>query len=309
MLSNRATYPAPTTQTLRGLAIVASFALAGCMGGGGSSSGGSGDTASTAACGATVVQNLLVNESERHHENLSLCFSADNASIEADGYVSGLQWDGNTLAFRTDNVDRPRSTEIRILDPDGASQVRINVVVENASGRADEVRAAHIVDNSEAIRQLESDRRIYAYTLETAYLDGQINWSERQAMLAQWTPETTQSHDILSTRIKETRKVLEAYRNGQAGEQQLAEATSNAVSYLPSHGDYGARKLDELARDERINVPVPDVSFGVLTYRASVERVARRVGNRAYGQLEQGEWEFDARYRFLSSVENLETRS
>ncbi|MGM0451028.1 MAG: hypothetical protein ACQERE_09380 [Pseudomonadota bacterium] len=309
MLSNLTPYPSPTTTTLKGLALAASLAITGCMGGGGSSSSDSGDTASTAACGATEVRNLLVDESGSHNEDLSLCFSADNAGIEADGHVSDLEWDGNKLAFSTNQVDRPRSTEIRILDPDGATQVRINVVVENASGRADEVRAAHIVNNSDAIRALENDRRIYAYTLETAYLDGQISWSERQSMLARWTPETTQSHDILSSRIKETEEVLEAYRNGEVGEQRLAEAADNAVDYLPSHGDYGAQKLEQLARDDRIDVTVPDVSFGVLTYRSSVEQVSRRVGNRAYGELEQGQWEFDDRYRFLSAVENLETNS
>ncbi len=182
-------------------------------------------------------------------------------------------------------------------------------MVENTSGRAIETRAEHLVNQSGAIRTLAGDRRVYAYTLEVAYLDGQIGWSERQAMLAQWTPESTQSHDTLTEKIKETGVVLEKYRRGQVGEHRLAEAADNAISYLPSHGEYGARRLEELASDDRIDVRVPDVSFGVFTWRASVKQVSRRIGNSAYGDLDQGQWRFDAQYRFLTAVDELETRS
>lgn len=307
MFSIRKAFPALNALPLKGLAIVASLSLAGCVGGG--SDGGSGDTKASAVCGETEIRNLLVGENSHRSENLSLCFDAESASLEGSEHIQDLHWEGNRLTFRTGDVDRPNQARIRVLDPNGATQVDINVVIENTSGQDIETRAEHLVDQSESIKVLESDRQVYAYTLEVAYLDDQISWSERQAMLAQWTPESTQSHDTLSEKIKETRAVLEDYRRGKVGEQQLAEAADNAISYLPSHGDYGARKLDELASDDRIDVRVPDVSFGVFTWRSSVEQVSRRLGNSAYGDLESGEWNFDSRYRFLTAVNDLETRS
>ena len=293
---------------LKHITLAASLLLAGCIGGG-SSGGDSSDTASTAACGKTETRNLLVNENTNYRDNLSLCFSADEGSLEADGQLSELHWEGETLAFRSGHVDRPRRTQIRVLDPDGSTQLRINIVVENRSGRADEIRADHLVDESASILALKEDRQAYAYMLEVAYLEGQINWSERQSMLADWTPETSSAHATLAEKIKKVERVLEDYRDGRAGEYQLSQAADLAASYLGAHGQYAADKLMELTGDQRIDVAVPDISSGQLAYRADVRRVSRHFGNPAYGELVRQQWQFDRRYRFLNDVDIVETRS
>lgn len=290
------------------ISLAASLLLAGCVGGG-SSSGDASNTASTAACGETETRNLLVDENTNYRDNLSLCFSAEEGSLEADGQLSDLHWEDSTLAFRSSHVDRPRRTQIRVLDPDGSTQLRINVVVENRSGRADEIRAERLVNERTSILALKEDRQAYAYMLEVAYLEGQINWSERQSMLAEWTPETSSAHGTLAERIKEVARVLEDYRNGRAGEYQLSQAADLAASYLGAHGQYAADKLTELTGDPRIDVAVPDISSGQLAYRADVERVSRHVGNPAYGELVRQQWQFDRRYRFLNDVDIVETRS
>ncbi|MYL25597.1 MULTISPECIES: hypothetical protein [Halomonadaceae] len=297
-----------TATPLKHITLAASLLLAGCIGGG-SSSGDASDTGSTAACGKTETRNLLVNENTTYRDNLSLCFSAEEASLEADGQLSELHWEGNTLAFRSSHVDRPRRTQVRILDPHGSTQLRINVVVENRSGRADEIRADHLVDESASILALSEDRQAYAYMLEVAYLEGQIDWSERQSMLADWTPETASAHGTLAEKIKKVERVLEDYRNGRAGEYELSQAADLAASYLGAHGQYAADKLMALARDQRIDVAVPDISTGELAYRAGVEQVSRHVGNPMYGELVQQQWQFDRRYRFLNDVDIVETRS
>lgn len=295
------------TCPLTRLATLLSVALlTGCLGGG-SSGGGDTEADAVAACGNTEVRNVLVGETQRGNIDLSLCFDARDGSVDAGAHLSDVVYRNDRLTFNATEVDRPRETQISVLDPDGNTQIRINLAIQNTSGRPLETRAIQLVDQAGPILALQEDRRIYDYMLDVAYLEERITWSEKQALMQEWRPESRDAHARLDRRLKETADVLEAYQSGNASESELDSVSSDAVSALPNHGEYGARRLSELASEQ--NSPVPDSSHGTLTYRDSTETVSRRIGNRNYGALESEEWQFDPTFTFLLAVTRKETRS
>lgn len=279
--------------------------MTGCMGGGGSDD--SGDTESAATCGRPEVRNHLVEESQRDHLTLDLCFDAQEGSVDSGDHISDVVYENDRLVFTAEEVDRPRETEVVILDPEGKTQVRVNIAIQNTSGESIERQATHLANQQQAILNLREDRRIYDYMLEVAYLEERITASEKQALMDEWRPESEETHAELSRRLAETAEVLEAYQNGDVSESELAATADNAVAVMPNHGEYGARRLSELASEQ--NSPVPDTSHGTLTYRDDASIVSRRVGNRNYGEFQNDEWQFDTTFRFLTSVTNEETRS
>lgn len=278
--------------------------LAGCMGGGDS---GGGDADAMAACGRPEVRNMLVDEGGRDTLAVSLCFDAGEGRVDAGDHLRDVSFRNDRLTLTAREVDRPRKTEVTILDPDGNTQVRINIAIRNNSGEAIEARATHLVKEAESILELREDRRIHDYMLEVAYLEERITSSEKQALMAEWRPESRDSHQRLDKRLQETEDTLEAYQGGNASESELDAAADNAVSVLPNHGEYGATRLAETASEQ--DSPVPDTSHGTLTYRDTTRTVSRRFGNRNYGEFDGDEWQFSPTFTFLATVTEKETRS
>ena len=300
-----AVYPPTNKPVLNSLiTLVIALLLGGCLGSGGSSDG---QAEAKAACGATEVRNLLVGEGRPGSMDLSLCFKASEASVDAGRFVTKAHFNGSRLQFTAEQVDRPRQTRLLILDPEGRTQLRINVVIRNTSGAALKARASHLIDQRGAILGHQEDRRIHDYILDVAYLQEKITWSEKQALMADWNPGSEASYARLEARINETGDILKAYLEGDASEDELAAAASSAIQMLPEHGEYGARRLSEVT--QAYGSPVPDVSHGSLAYRESLDIVSRRSGNPNYGELIGDDWQFDFEFRFLKPVIDTETRS
>lgn len=298
-----------TSSIIRPALLLSTLFLAGCIGGGGSSSGDTTDTSAdaTAACGQAEVRNLLVGESQSGHIDVPLCFDADKGAVDAGEHISDVAYRNDRLTFAAREVDRPRETQVDVLDPDGNTQLRVNIAIKNTSGEPLENRATHLVAETQSILELREDRRLYDYLLEVAYLEERITWTEKRALMQDWRPESRDAHARMERRLKRVAEVLGAYQSGGASETELASASSNALTTLSSHGEYGARRLSELASEQ--SSPVPDTSHGTLTYRDRAETVSRRVGNRDYGDFQGGEWRFAPTFTFLDAVTREETRS
>ena len=297
-----------TSSIIRPAILLSAFLLAGCIGGGSSSSGdGETEADATAACGQTEVRNLLVGENQSGNINTPLCFDAAEGTVVAGAHINDAVYRDDRVTFTAQKVDRPRQTQVAVLAPDGSTQIRINIAIQNTSGKSLETRATHLVNETQSVLALRDDRRIYDYLLEVAYLEERITWSEKQALMGEWRPESRETHARLERRLKHTAEVLDAYQSGRASETELESASSSAIAALAKHGEYGARRLSELASEQ--NSPVPDTSHGTLTYRDRAETVSRRIGNRHYGEFQGGEWQFAPTFAFLSAVTQKETRS
>lgn len=302
-------YPINTPSANTRLAtLLAALLLAGCIGGGGSSGGdGDAEADAMAACGRAEVRNLMIEETQSGAMSLALCFDEEEGKMEAGEHLGDVTYRNDRLRFSAREVDRPRETGVAILDPQGKTQVRINIAIKNTSGESLEARATELVNEAPSILALREDRRIYDYMLEVAYLEERITWSEKQALMKEWRPETREAHTRLEQRLQETADVLEAYQSGSTSESELDAVSSEALSVLANHGEYGSRRLSELASDQ--SSPVPDTSHGTLTYRDRTETVSRRVGNPNYGEFKDTEWQFAPTFTFLSTVTRKETRS
>gem|GEM_PF-651372 len=299
--------PLQMSPIIRVATLLSAVLFTGCMGGGGSGGGGNTEADSMAACGRTEVRNLLVGENQNGNIDIHLCFDAEEGAADAGAHLKNVIYRHDRLTFTADAVDRPRKTQITVLDPEGNTQLRINIAIQNTSGESLENRATHLVTETPSILDLREDRRLYDYMLDVAYLEERITWSEKQTLMAEWRPESREAHARLERRLKETAEVLDAYQSGRASESELDSVSSNAVAALPNHGEYGARRLSEIASEQ--NSPVPDSSHGTLTFRERTETVSRRFGNRNYGDFENGKWQFATTFTFLSAVTQKETRS
>lgn len=278
--------------------ILSSFILSACGGGGG---GGSDPE-------FIKLEQQAVSLAEGSESAISFSSSFDDLSFQViettpEG-VGTVTLQSGQLKISANETDRPGIIS-GVLYSQGkgvshSTSKPVSIAVQNASAKDLEAQASDLVNQKQDILALNEDKAIYQFIVEASYLNGLIDYNEKDALLSSFSAQNAPTYSAISSEIDSFEAALSSYEKAEISDADLAVTLTNANASITDHSDYAAQKLSEIS-------VYSDPYFGDLTitsmaYDPISGRYSRYLGQEAVGVYEGETWSFVADYQLLSSL-------
>lgn len=280
------------------IVILSSLILSACGGGGG---GGSDPE-------FIKLEQQAVSLAEGSEASISFSSSFDDLSFQVTettpAGVGSVTLQSGQLKISASETDRPGVIS-GVLYSQGkgvnhSTSKTVSIAVQNASAKDLEAQASNLIDQKQDILALNEDKAIYQFIVEASYLNGLIDYNQKDTLLSSFSAQSAPTYSSINTELNSFEAALTSYEKAGISDTDLAAALTNTDASITGHSDYAAQKLSEIST-------YSDPYFGDLTitsmaYDPISGRYSRYLGQEAVGAYEGENWSFLADYQLLSSL-------
>lgn len=213
-----------------------------------------------------------------------------------------LNFNNKKLNIDIGNINKLITEKINFENDNKQVVFQIILNIKNNSASYLIKKSNEILNQKKALTNLSTDKKIYFYILDIAYLRKKISYNDKQFLYNNFTPLQQSNTTKLWSAYNKLSSLILNYKKGLVLDTTIKKVFDNLVNLSIEHEKYGIKKINEIKFLFPKNMP--DLTFGPLKYSKQSNVFSRFIGNKNYGYYKNKKWNFYKKYSFLNYIVN-----
>lgn len=282
--------------------LACSVLLTAC-GGGGSSDSNSGPVVSQPPSTPNTYTFSMEDDTQ---SSFDLGVEFDDLVSDVSDDVASVSISGGGITVNAKDVDREHLVRVELYQGDKVKGYVV-ISISNSDAAQAIAQAKSLVESKDAILEQEEAFKVFAHFADVAYLSERLSNSEKDQLIASFTPSDSGHYSDVAQAINDVAAALAGYQAGGLSDSDLAKAISSAEEHVSSHSAQGSGQLASL--QEVVGDLMPEFPATAISYRAQLDEYSRFEGNSDFGSFDSsGNFVYLDQFEILAEF-NLDNES